>query len=214
MDAVIRELERQNFKIETEYNYKRSNLYVSIGKVKLYLRIREKSYRVTNEPDESGEYSWEHPKFEYFPDGKLILGIAVIHSANPEKVIRDTKTKSLENQLDNFFPYLLQIAQKEQNHLDKLEAQHRRWERQRKLKEEASKQIAAERDRLHSLENSAESFTKSQYIYDFINEIVKQQSELDLTKEQKLKFQAWIIWAQNHADRLDPINQTIKSILE
>jgi hypothetical protein len=53
---------------------------------------------------------------------------------------------------------------------------------------EANNQIAAERDQLHSLEDSAESFTESQYIYDFISEIENQQSELDLTEEEQLKI--------------------------
>src|SRR5699024_7607398 len=214
MDAIICELERQDFNIETEYNYKRSNLYVSIGKVELYLRIREKSYRVTNEPDESGEYSWEHPKFEYFPDGDLRLEIATMHSGKPEKVIRDKKNKTLESQLENFFPYLLQVAQERKMHIDKLEARYRRWEKQRELNRQANKQIREERERFLALEKSAENFTKSQYIYDFIAEIKKQQSQLDLNEKEELKFKAWIIWAQNHADRLNPVKQMVKEIMD
>jgi hypothetical protein len=214
MDAIIRELERQKIDIGTEYNYKRSNLYVSIGKVKLYLRIREKCYRVTNPPDESGGYSWKHPKFEYFPDGKLRLEISTFHSGEPNQLIQDTKKQTLENQIDSFFPLLFHVAKKRKKHLDKMEAGHQERERRHKLYVEADKQVAAERGRLHTLEESAESFTKSQYIYEFISEIEKQQSELDLMEEEQFKLKAWIIWARNHADWLNPINRTLKSILK
>jgi len=214
MDAIIRELERQEFDLKTEHNYKSSNLYVSIDKAKLYLRIREKSYRVTNEPDESGGYNWKHPKFEHFPDGKLRLEIATFHSGDPDKVIRDTKKKTLESQLDKFFPYFLHVAQKEQKHIEKLEAQRRRWKRQRKLNEEAQKQHYEEHERLQILENNAEAYTKSEYIYDLISQIKKKQAELELTKEEELKLKAWLFWSTNHADRLNPINKILKSILE
>ncbi len=214
MDAIIRELERQNFIIGTEYNYKRSNLYVSIDKVKLYLRIREKCYRVTNPPDESGGYSWRHPKYEYFPDGKLRLEISTFHSGEPHQLIQDTKKQTLEDQTNDFFPLFFHVAQERKKHLDKMEARHQERERRHKLYIEANKQITAEQDRLHSLEDSAESFTKSQYIYDFITEIEKQKSELELTEEEYLKFKAWIIWARNHAKRLNPISRTIDEILK
>jgi hypothetical protein len=214
MDAIIKELERQNINIETEYNYKRSNLYVSMGKVKLYLRIREKCYRVTNPPNESGGYSWRHPKFEYFPGGKLRLEISTFHSGEPNQLIQDTKKQTLEDQIDSFFPLLFHVAQERKKHLDKMEACDRERKRRYKLYLEADKQITAERDQLHSLEDNAESFTKSQYIYDFITEIEKQQSKLDLTEEEQLKFKAWIIWAQNHANQLNPVKKTLKTILE
>jgi hypothetical protein len=95
-----------------------------------------------------------------------------------------------------------------------MEARLRERERRHKLYVEADKQIAAEWDQLHSLEDSAESFTKSEYIYDFISEIENQQSELDLTEEEQLKFKAWIIWARNHANRLNPVSRNIRSIIE
>jgi hypothetical protein len=214
MDAIIRELERQSLNIETEYNYKRSNLYVSMDKVQLYLRIREKCYRVTNPPDESGGYSWRHPKHEYYPAEKLRLEISTFHSGEPKQLIQDTKKQTLEDQIDSFFPLLFHVAQERKKHLDKMEACDRERKRRYKLYLEADKQITAERDQLHSLEDNAESFTKSQYIYDFITEIEKQQSKLDLTEEEQLKFKAWIIWAQNHANQLNPVKKTLKTILE
>lgn len=214
MDAVIGELERQNFNIETEYNYKRSNLFVSIDKVKLYIRIREKSYRVTNEPDESGGYSWEHPKFEYFPDGKLRLQIAVTHSADPEKVIRDTKTKTLESQLDNFFPYLFHVARKRKKHLDELEARHRRWEKQRHLNAQVSKQNNAELKQRELLTERAEAFTKTRYMYDFIDQIEKMGSQRDLNIDQKYALKGWVHWARLVADLKNPLNQALNDILD
>ena len=95
-----------------------------------------------------------------------------------------------------------------------MEARHQERERRHKLYVEANKQIDAEQDRLQSLEKSAESFTKFQYIYDFITEIEKQQPGLDLTDEEYLKFKAWIMWARNHANRLNPLSRTIDEILK
>lgn len=214
MDAVISELKHQNLRIQTEVNNKRSNSFINIGKVKLYIRVKEKSYRVTNPPDESGTYSWKHPKYEYFPDGQLRLEIDTYHAGEPREVIKDTKTHTIEEQIDDFFPLLFHVAKKRKKHLDKMEADHREWERRHKLYVEANKQVEAEQDRLHTLEESAESFTESRYIYDFINEIEKQQSELELTEEEHLKFKAWIMWARNHANRLNSVKRTLKIILK
>jgi len=36
---------------------------------------------------------------------------------------------------------------------------------------------------------------------------------MDLTEEEQLKFEAWIMWSKNHADRLNPINKSVNYIL-
>lgn len=214
-DAIVKELERQGFSIKTECQNRFSKSYIQIGQEKVYFQLREDGYREekANHPPEE-ERRRNYHKYKYFTTGKLKLKIFGSKYGSWYRWIRDNKSKQLEDQLDNFFPYVFEIAEKMKKSRLDWEEKERRREKRRKIQKEAQRQRMVEKEHFKMLEERSHAFTKSQYIYDFIAKIEEQRHQLDLTEEEKLKIEGWIHWATMHANRLNPIKQTLKSILE
>jgi len=178
------------------------------GQDEVYFQLREKG----NRTEVSDDQRW--PEYEYTPTGELQLALFRETYDRTGKVLSDTQSEKLEERLGEFFVKLDQVmAQVKQRRLE-IEESHRKRRKKREIKEAAKKQQNEEKQRRNNLEKRATTFTKSQYIYDFITEIEKQQSQIDLNEEEELKFKAWIIWAQNHADRLNPVKQMVKEIMD
>ncbi|MDR8392236.1 hypothetical protein NC796_13870 [Aliifodinibius sp. S!AR15-10] len=212
LDALVKELNRQGIKVETEKVNRSAKSFVRIGKEKIYLQMREGGYRKKKERDPSKR--WYSSQYEYCTNGKLKLSLCSSSYRSPDKTIKDWKNKKLEERMDEFFPTLFELAEKMKVSREKEEEEDRIREKQRQLRAEAEQQKSKELEQLKLLEEHASSFTKAQYIYDLINKVEEEVSKLELNKQEKLKVKAWLHWATNHADRLNPVKKTIKSIFE
>jgi len=208
-DALIKELVRQGLSIGTKSENRCSKSYVTIENEKIYFQIREEGYRETVEPDPNDR--WSYRKYKYYTNGKLKLGIARYHFSNPCKTLRELKSKSLEERLVEFFPIAFELATAMKQRKQKREEEDRIREEKHKLYREAQRQVDEELERLKALEDSAKLFTRSQYIYDLIDQVEVEISKCELTEKEKLQAKAWLHWAKNHARRLDPVKKTLLS---
>lgn len=208
LDALFKEIENRDYKLST---FRKNNSYwmlIGKGQDEVYFQLREKGNRTKVSDDQR----W--PEYEYTPTGELQLVLFRETYDRTGKVLSDTQSKKLEDRLGEFFVKLDQVmAQVKKRRLER-EEYHRKRRKKREIKEAAKEQRNGEKQRRSKLKKQANTFTKSQYIYDFISEIERKQAQLDLTREEKLKFKAWIIWARNHADRLNPVKQMVKEILK
>lgn len=68
--------------------------------------------------------------------------------------------------------------------------------------------------RREELEQLSQRFTKSEYIYQFIREVESTINIEELSQEQEERFNEWKKWALEHADRLNPVVQTVEAILK
>lgn len=208
LDALFKEIENRDYKLST---FRENNSYwmlIGDGQDEVYFQLREKGKR-TNVSD---DHQW--PEYEYTPTGELQLALFRETYDRTGKVLSDTQSQKLEGRLDEFFVKLEQVMDQVKKRRLELEKYHRQQREKREIKEAAENQRKEETERRSQLEQMAKTYTTSHHIYDFVDEIENHQAQLDLTEEEKLKFKAWIIWARNHADRLNPVKLMIKKILE
>lgn len=212
LDALVKELVRQGFSIGTESENRCSKSYVTIDEEKIYFQIREEGYRETVEPDPNDR--WSYRKYKYYTNGKLKLGIARYHFSDPCKTLRELKSKTLEERLDEFFPIAFELAAEMKKQREEWEREERIREEKHRLYLEAQRQVDEELERLKALEDSAKLFTRSQYIYDLIDQVEEEISNRKLNDKEELQAKAWLHWARSHAGRLDPVKKTFRSIFE
>ncbi|WP_139240401.1 hypothetical protein [Fodinibius roseus] len=209
LDALLKELEKRGYSVHTERHNSSYWTYIKIDKDKMYIQLREEG---TRRKRTEKKHSWGY-EYEYNPTGKLKLLLLENRWQTSSKVLSDTKSEKLEDRLDEFFFKLESMAEKIKSKRLKREERHKKRELEQQIEEAIEDQEKSEQERLAKLKQRANSFMKSQYIYDFIAEIENLQSQLDLSEEEQLKFKGWLIWTRNHADRLNPVKQMVKEIL-
>ena len=212
LDTIIKESEKRGYTVHSYLDNSSHWMYFKKDEDKIYFQLKEKGKRRKRKPEEK-ERSW-HYDYEYTPLGKLQLKLLGNKWGRPSRIISDTKSQLLEDRLDEFFFKLESMAERKKQRRIEREEKQRINKLEKEIEEAAKDQLENENKRRATLEEQAQTFTKSQYIYDFIAEIEKQQAQLNLTREEELKFEAWIIWARNHADRLNPVKQTVNEILK
>jgi len=208
LDALLKEIEERGYNLRTKRKNKSYWMLIGNGQDEVYFQLREKG----NRTEVSDDQRW--PEYEYTPTGELQLALFRETYDRTGKVLSDTKSKKLEDRFGEFFVKLEQVMKQVKKRRLEREEYHRKQRKKREIKEAAKEQRNKEKQRRNKLKKRATTFSKSQYIYDFIAEIEKQQAQLDLTREEELKFEAWIIWARDHADRLNPVKQTVNKILQ
>lgn len=209
LDSLFKEIEKRGYGLRT---YRDNNSYwmlIKKEKNEVYFQIREKGSR-TKISDK--DQRW--PEYSYTPTGELQLVLFRETYDRTGKVLSDTQTQTLEERLGEFFIKLETVVYQVRKRRLKIEEYHRQQKKARKIEKASKEQHEKEVQRQSKIEIRAQTFTTSQYIYDFIDEIEKRQSKLDLNEEDEMKFKAWIIWAKNHADRLNPIKEIMNEIIE
>lgn len=213
LDAILKESIRQGFKVGTGTMYKRHYTYIQIAEDKAYIFLQEEAKQIKTKI-ENPKYSWEKYKYERYTTGKLKLSISYSYYGYSSRKISDTKTKTLEEQSDKFFPILLEISEKAKKRRLEHEESERKAEIARKIREQREREYQAEMKRREKLEQLSKQFTKSEYIYQFIREVESTINIEELNQEQVDRFNVWKKWALEHADRLNPVVQTIEAILK
>lgn len=211
-DCLIIEITRQGYQISTETYNNVSKCYTTIDGVYIYLRVQEdgKQNRTKIKDPKS---TWKEYEYDYQPSGKLKLLISDSRYSIHFRTIADTKTKLLEERLDKFYPIIFEIVgrRKEENEIRRVE--RKKVEAIRKENERIQLEEEQELERRAELERNADLFTKSQNIYQFIEEIKNQKNTLELSSDQEKRYREWINWAEEHAGKLNSTTRVINSIL-
>ncbi|MEQ9308124.1 MAG: hypothetical protein RLN90_01635 [Balneolaceae bacterium] len=210
-DCLLKEMERQGYSIQTEMHNKVSKLSVEIDGIPIYLRVQEEGKQNRKKISNN---RWPEYEYNYQTTGKLKLVISDSVHWGSLKTISDTKTKTLEKQLDKFYPMVFELVEREKEINEEREVEHLKRKAIREENERIQKANELELARRSEFEEYAKKFTTSQFLYHFIEEIKAQQQKLKLSDDDNLKFDNWIIWAKEHADRFNPIKTQIESILE
>lgn len=212
LDAIFKESIRQGFQVGTGTKYDRNYTYIEIAEDEAHIFLQEEAKQIKTKT-ENPRYSWSEYEYERYTTGKLKLMISSSSYGYSNRTISDTKTQTLEERLDKFFPILLEITEEERINRIKSEEAKRKAEIARKIREQQEREYRAEMKRREELEQLSERFTKSEYIYQFIREVELKIEIEQLTQEQLERFNEWKKWALEHADRLNPVVQTIEAIL-
>ena len=212
MNALIKSLEKRNLSVTIGKGwYKdRDETFVTILGEKISFGIREPSNRKDREPtaQEKKEGRKPYPRFEYIPSGRFSLKINE-SAGDIRKTWTDGEKLRIENCLNEFVVGLIQVAERKKARRlerEREEKKRREWLRQR---EEKIKLIREEEARVNRLEKDALDWQRSQKIREYIDTVEKDDK---VTKDED--FEKWVTWANQQADRLDPLAESLPSILD
>jgi len=210
-DGLIKELERQGFQVAGEGSDKMPYTSFKVGDDKVYLRLEEEGS--FNRTKTKSEDSWKKYDYDYYTTGKLRLQISKYSWNHNDRTVSDSDNMQLEQQIEKIFKTILLVAEEAKKWRIDSEKQAKRDEQQRIIRERQRRVEELEQKKRADLEQASASFTKSQYIYQYIQEVEIHIKQQELNQEQLARFIKWKNWATKHADRLNPVKQKIDSIL-
>jgi hypothetical protein len=202
-DGLIKEFERQGFQVAGEGSHKVAFTAVYIGDDKVYLRLEEPG--AFNRTKVNSDRSWKEYDYDYYTTGKLRLQISEYDSNYSASNISDTDDLKLEDQIEKIFKTILLVAEDAKKSRIESERQAKRDEQQRIIRERLRREEELEQKKRADLEQASASFTKSQYIYQYVQEVEIHIKQQELDQEQLARFIKWKNWATKHADRLNPV---------
>ena len=210
-DGLIKELERQGFKVAAEGSDKMPYTSVKVDDDKVYLRLEEVGSFKRNKT--TTDYSWKKYDYDYFTTGKLRLQISKYSWNHNDRTVSDTNKIKLEYQIEKIFKTILLTAEEAKDWRIKREEEAKIEEQRRIIRQRQRREEELEQKKRADLEQASASFTKSQYIYQYIQEVEIQIKQQEMNQEQLARFIKWKNWAKKHAERLNPVKQKIDSIL-
>jgi len=221
VDALLKALKQRGYEVGPGPT-------VEILNVQLEFSIAEQLKKTQEQPEEhdlEGHYEFGHSRFNIkrIPSGCLELHIHVnaYWITGCQTTWRDTKRQRLENRLNKFVAGLVKVAARKKEYDEEQEAQarerrevERRDREERKRRAEKRQQIEAEHQRVNSLLQQAADWQQSQDIRCYIEANKQRYLASHGQIEEGGEFAKWLVWANEQADRLDPLKDSPPSILD
>jgi len=209
---LLKTFENYEWDVTTEVGYHSApSSYVEILGEKIKFALHEKVKRTDHiitekEKAELRRYKYTSiPKWDYTPTGKLSLMVNEYGSYGLQKTFTDGVTKRIDDKLNEFVVNLYKIAFVDHQERLKREEERRRWqEEQRQLAEEARRR-EKEQQRLLELEKQSQLWNKSNQLRTYIKEVENRALLHHHPADHQVKLERWLLWARDHADRIDPL---------
>jgi hypothetical protein len=197
--ALIKAFEQRGHNLSVHYYYpytssyeKRAATAVQAFDVYVHISLSEKTDRV---PIISSEPVTPFgKKYDYVPNGKLILRIEHPRAGCVRTYWTDTAATPLEEKLNSFVLEVIKVAVFKKHKVEKEEEEERLREERRKRQEE-------EAARLNHLSKAIEDWETAERVRSFIMALEK--SPTSLTFKNMLQ-QEWAEWVKGYADKIDP----------
>ncbi len=212
MEAIFEVCERHGIKVLAED--------VGTGIEYLGEKVRfgivEKVKQFELPPLPPGKYEYRHTyagkPIDFAPTG--ILGLEIHEYTDLRKNWNDTKHRKLEEGLAEFIATLMKTAVV----LHRRTVERQREEREKQERIAAYKQLKSEllleQKRVDDLLKMTENWKRAQMIREFLviyrNQLESEQQPIEVGS----KLEKWLDWAEQQADRLDPLVQSPPSILD
>jgi hypothetical protein len=219
MHALIIALEKggHSLLIETSQDGG-STMYAVIERERVEFALREarkqEPHVVTADEERALAIStWRTvPLYDLRPTGRLRLEIATYSNRRVRRLWQDGKKQSLENCLNEVIISFLTLANEAKARRQHREEELRRrqeWERHR---EEKLRLIQQEERRVEELVSAAEAWHQSHRIRAYLNAV--RDAAINAPVEDGSELAQWLTWADNQADRLDPLTKSPLSIID
>lgn len=209
LDALFKSLERRHFKIcqPRDTNDIQIEIVEELISIQIFEQAKRKVHRPTPDEEKQREW-WPIRNYDFVPAGDLDVRTPRLYS---EVLFREGKKRRLEDNLNELIIRLVKRAlQEKENRLqrEKEFEERRREEEKRRALFEA---IQQEKRRVHHLEIEVENWHKAEKIRAYIQAVKDKTTE---TPDHAISPAQWIVWAQQQADRLDPLVESPPSILD
>lgn len=203
LDAIVKALEARGYPVEAT---KGKSMVTVLGE-RLTFSIKEKTVRYTpSKSDKEKTRTLYQPNYRYAykPTGILTLSIETW----PFGFWTDNKKRLIEECINGFIIGLIKTADAIKRREHEYWKKEERRRKQRENEEARIRQINAEDARREKLKQSASDWQEAQRIRDFIQAVENKSNRIEPASE----LAAWIIWASNYANNLDPLSKQHKII--
>lgn len=205
MDTIFKALESRGYPVGVQEGYHKA-LGVRVNGEPIEFGLEERFQRIDH-PDQKNPRleSWRQQRYQYIPTGSLFLRINAWGVDGRQKTWSDGKTAKLETYLNDFLVGLIRAAEATRARRFKQEEEERlRREAERRRQEEAKKRQEELMNR-QALEQEAISWVKAQQLRGYLAAL----KEMLIAKHGEIQpgspADHWLVWAHQHADRLDPL---------
>lgn len=207
MDTIIKAFEERSYKVEFGKG-EGPVTFIRIHDSTLDFELTEKVNSVPHIPtaaeiEKQKKSFWDRPpRYDFKPSGLLTLKIDEYYAKGYRKSWSDAKTQRLEDLLSDFIIGAIKVG---------IIAREERLERERQWEEECRLRAEREAERLavekfiKNLEENAQSWSKSQQILAFIENVEKENAERSLSAEEQKKLSDWLAKAKRYAEWLNPL---------
>ncbi len=140
------------------------------------------------------------------PSGRLKLKI-IEYTWGREglrKTWTDGKCQRIENILNEFIDGMIVIAGKLRERMLEHQAREKKEEEEKRIREAAIKRYEVEEAKVEKLMSDMTKWNRSKQLRAYIRAV----------KKKRIMTPAWIKWAYEQADRLDPLKESPPSILD
>jgi hypothetical protein len=212
MNAAVKGFEAEGFAVAVEGGSGTSS-HVSINGEKVHFAITEAYRRVDHVPTPEEKVLkkmrpfWDITKYDYRPTGELLMKIVENGAYGSRKKWSDSKSGRLEEKVGEFIGGAIMVAHMLKIERKAREEADRRREEERKKWEEDEKRRRDEEAHLQKLEQQAALWAKSEQLRTFVQAVESTIEGKEVSEDMKRRVEAWIAWARNRADQIDPIRR-------
>jgi hypothetical protein len=232
LDTLIKALEKRGMRVKVEDAEIQGSQYYSNGRsfaqgktlvsvlgewveIGLEEHANRKDHEFTQkEKDEQRKYGRPlyPPKYDFFPNGRLVLRIKNVHSRQVRHAWSDTAGKRLENLLNSFIVGLTNAAVDIRASRLEREREAREREERRRIAEEEERRRRQEEQRFKILDEQVANWHKSQNIRQYVEAVRKIAIWKYGSIEPGSKLDKWVTWAIRQANKLDPLIMSLSSM--
>ena len=214
--ALLHILEKERFKVLVEKRKSESTTVMIYGEA-IRFGVVERSRQIKPAPPPSAKsgistnYLYNSVKLE--PTGRLSIEVWNFYSGSPQKVWRDRESMSLEEQLPKCIAGMIRIALWARAAQD---AQAKKEEAKQKQIDEVTEvlqRIEEEEKKIKTLKREAAAWWRAERIRNYIAAI-RSDAATQPDSNQRTKVLEWIDWAEQQADRIDPLKKNPESIID
>jgi len=220
MNALVKALDSRGFKVslvEEDKNgyYTHYKTCVSVLGQTIEFGLREFLKQTKREipPAERKDRPWaDEFEYEHNPSGRLTLEIKTWSA--PRKNWSDAKIQRVEDCLNDFIIVLIKTAvELRTREIEREEAERRRLELIRR-RDELARLRREEEARLKDLLDKAAGLQKSKEIRELIKAVKENAIRKNGGIESGSELDRWLAWANEQADRFDPLVESPPSVLD
>ncbi len=226
MDALFKAVEKVGgtIKIEKLAQWQPDVAVIRIAEIVIGgVRLRERYKQVRRMED--GTNRWTYPSHDYHPTGRFVLDHAPPSYDKPFCEDGEKSERSIEGQINKVIIKWIneagqtRIRQRQEEEARRIRAEQERIRQEREAdlkhrRDELIRQQKTEQSRVDQLLNEAESWQRSQVLRSYLAAIEDLLAKRPQPSAADSETAAWIRWAHQQADRLDPLKLSPASILD
>jgi hypothetical protein len=215
--AVLFALNEEGFEVvvkKCERGMESTSVVIYGEEIRFGLMERSRQIKPPTPPNKGSSLTgYIYNRIELEPTGKLSIEIWNYYSSGLKKVWRDGERSSLEEQMSKCVAGMMRIALRERADRKSREEKERAEQKQIDEVTEILRRIEAEEKKIKGLQREAAHWKRAQCIREYVA-AAREMARTETDSGEAAKTQEWIRWAEQQADRIDPLTTSSPSIID